>query len=60
MDLLGQKIIIVNIMRSKKDTNKKLQEAIKILKFILTLNDEEIIKSSIESVVENLEDLTNQ
>lgn len=47
-------------MRSKKDTNKKLQETIKILKFILTLNDEEIIKSSIESVVENLEDLINQ
>ena len=48
-------------MRSKKDTNKKkLQDTIKILKFILTINDEEIIKSSIESVVEDLEDLINQ
>lgn len=34
----------------------KIKQAIELLKFVLTLDDEEIIKSSIESVIEILEE----
>jgi hypothetical protein len=37
-------------------TNPKLQQIVDLLKFVLTLDDEEIIKSTIESVVEILEE----
>jgi hypothetical protein len=37
-------------------TKQKLQQALELLKFVLTLDDEEITKSTIESVVEILED----
>ena len=36
--------------------NQKLRQVAELLKFVLTLNDEEIIKSTIESVIELLEE----
>jgi hypothetical protein len=36
--------------------NSKLKQIIEILKFVLTVEDEEIIKSSIESIIEILEE----
>ena len=36
------------------DTKRKLQQALELLKFVLTLDDEEITKSTIESVIEIL------
>jgi hypothetical protein len=38
----------------------KLQQALGLLKFVLTLDDEEITRSTIESVIEILEDEINQ
>lgn len=38
----------------------KLQQALDLLKFVLTLDDEEITRSTIESVIEILEDEINQ
>lgn len=38
--------------------NEKLKQVIEILRFILTIDDEEIIKSSIESVIEILEEIS--
>lgn len=35
---------------------KKLQQAVKLLKFLITLDDIEIIKHTLESVVEILEE----
>jgi hypothetical protein len=54
----GPKTTIVNIMSNKKDnTDKsKLEHVVELLKFALSLDDEEIIKSTIESVIEILEE----
>ncbi len=53
----GQKIGIHNIMTKKSDKNKhKLQQIVDLLKFALTLDDEEIVKSTVESVIELLEE----
>lgn len=43
--------------KSKKDDNSKakLQQAVGLLQFVKNLDDEEIIKSTIESVIELLE-----
>jgi hypothetical protein len=38
------------------DKQAKIKQIIDILKFILTIEDLEIIKSSIESVIEQLQD----
>ena len=46
--------------KSKPLKRKKLLNLIKILSFILTVDDEEIIKSSIESVIEELKDISNE
>ena len=43
---------------SNDDYNIKIKQIIEILKFILTLEDEEIIKSSLESIVEMLEEIS--
>lgn len=43
-------------MSSKSDKNKKLKQILELLKYSLSLNDEEIMKSTIESVIEILED----
>lgn len=58
MDLGGPKTTIVNVMSNKKDnTDKgKLENVVELLKFALSLDDEEIIKSTIESVIEILEE----
>ena len=44
--------------RTKKPTGDKdkLQQMANLLKFVLTLDDEEIIKSTVESVIELLEE----
>ncbi len=55
----GPKIIIVNVMKNKKGgdgEHYKLAQVIELLKFALTLDDEEIIKSTVESVIEILEE----
>lgn len=59
--MVGLKTLIANkfmkkLDRSKKNKNIKIQQIIGILKFILTLDDREIIISSIEAIVEMLEE----
>lgn len=46
-------------MTNSDDKDDKIKRAIKMLKFILTVDDEEITKSSIESVIEILEEEIN-
>lgn len=41
---------------SKKNKNSKIIKIIELLKFSLSLNDEEIIRATIESVIEMLEE----
>lgn len=46
-------------MKNKKGgegEHHKLEQVIELLKFALTLDDEEIIKSTVESVIEILEE----
>ena len=44
-----------------KTTDKqKLQQIVDLLKFIQTIDDEEIIKSTVESVIELLEEEINK
>jgi hypothetical protein len=45
---------------SNDENKQKLQKVVGLLKFVLTLDDEEIIKSSIESVIELLEEEINK
>ena len=45
---------------SKYDKNIKIKNIIAILKFVLTLDDREIIISSIETIVEMLEEEISQ
>lgn len=54
----GLETTIVNIMSNKKDNNdkSKLENVVELLKFALSLDDEEIMKSTIESVIEILEE----
>jgi len=40
----------------KENRNQKLRQITELLKFVLTLDDDEIVKSTIESVVELLEE----
>jgi hypothetical protein len=42
--------------RSKGNDKIRLQQIVDLLKFTLTLNDEEITKSTVESVIELLEE----
>lgn len=44
---------------NNSDKKDKIQRIINLLKFVLTLDDEEIIKSTIESVIELLEEDIN-
>ena len=55
---VGLKTIIVNIMTNKNngDNRHKLERVIELLKFALSVDDEEIIKSTVESVIEILEE----
>lgn len=43
-----------------EDKKYKLSTVIKLLKFSLTTDDEEILKSTIESIIEILEELDNK
>ena len=42
--------------KKNQDTRNKLKQVVDLLKFVLTLDDEEIVKSTIESVIEVLEE----
>lgn len=42
---------------TKVNKNQKIQQIIDLLKFVLTLDDEEIVKSTVESVIESLEEM---
>lgn len=53
--VVGLKIIIPK-MSNKVSKNQKLQQIIDLLRFVLTLDDEEIMQSTIESVIELLEE----
>ena len=44
-------------MTSKGSNKQKTQQVIDLLKFVLSLDDEEIIKSTVESVIEILEEI---
>lgn len=44
----------------KEGRNQKLQQLVELLKFVLTLDDEEVVKSTIESVIETLEEEINK
>lgn len=45
---------------SQEDKNSKLEKVIRILKFLLTIDDLELLKSSIESVIDELEEEIDQ
>lgn len=49
--------IMTNSNNNNIENNKKIKQVIKILQFILTSDDEEITKSSIESIIEMLEEI---
>lgn len=47
--------------KTKKEISyQKLQQVVDLLKFVLTLNDEEITRSTIESAIESLEEEINK
>lgn len=58
--LVGPATITVDAMPKKTKSNdgrkQKLNQVVELLKFVLTLDDEEIMKSTIESVIELLEE----
>jgi len=43
-------------MDTKYDKNRELRRIVEMLKFIMTIDDEEIVKSTIESIIEMLEE----
>ncbi len=45
---------------SKKSQKEKLKQIIELLRFSVSLDDQEIIKSTVESVIEILEEEINQ
>lgn len=42
--------------KSSKKNNRKIKQIIDLLKFAISTDDEEILKSSVESVIEQLEE----
>lgn len=46
--------------KKNQELKNKLQKMADLLKFVLTLDDEEIIRSTIESVIEVLEEEINE
>lgn len=58
MDLVGLKTTTDNMpKKNNQDSRKqKLQHIADLLRFALTLDDEEIVKSTMESVIELLEE----
>lgn len=63
MEVAGHETTIVNAMTKKtKDSAKsmKIKQVVELLRFVLTLDDEEIVKSTIESIIELLEEEMNK
>ena len=56
--MVGPKIVTVNHMSNKKsnDDKYKIERVVELLKFALSLDDKEITKSTIESVIEMLQE----
>jgi len=56
----GPETIIVEVMTKKSKSGnvqkQKLIQVVELLKFVLTLDDEEIVKSTVESIIELLEE----
>lgn len=61
MGAAGLKKVIHKIMTKKnKNSNKqKLQQVTELLEFVLSLDDKEIMKSAVESVIEILKEINN-
>jgi hypothetical protein len=59
--MVGPKIVFQNnkmLYNGSRQTKKqKIQLIVELLKFALSINDPEILNSTIESVIETLEDL---
>jgi hypothetical protein len=54
---VGPKKAIANMKHKGGDSDKhKLEQVVELLKFALSLDDEEIMKSTVESVIEILEE----
>ena len=43
--------------KNNKENKQKIQQLVDLLKFVLTIEDEEIIRSTIESVIETLDEI---
>lgn len=57
MGVVGPKTTIANMKHKGGNSDKhKLEQVVELLKFALSLDDEEIIKSTVESVIEILEE----
>ena len=50
--------LVMHKSSTKNDKNQKIKHIIDLLKFALTLDDEEIIRSTIETIIEQLEDIS--
>jgi hypothetical protein len=63
LEAVGPKTITAN-MTNKNDKSgsdkHKLEQIVELLKFALALEDQEIIKSTVESIIDLLEDEINQ
>ena len=44
---------------ANKDRSRKIEQAINLLKLVLSLDDEEIMRAAIESVIDILGDINN-
>jgi hypothetical protein len=51
-------ILVSDPMSAANDHAEKLKQVIEILRFLLTVDDEEIIKSSIEGIIEMLQEIS--
>ena len=63
--LVGREITTANMPKKPKSPSddarkEKIKQVVELLRFVLTLDDEEIMKSTIESVIELLEDEINK
>jgi hypothetical protein len=47
----------IKVQNNMSNKNEKIKAVIEILKFILSIDDEEIMRSSIESIIETLNEL---
>lgn len=56
----GLETIINDMTDNKIDKKNKIKKVIELLKFVLTLDDPELTKSTVESVIETLEEINNE